>query len=113
TAEEFDRDKQVLASITGTLKADIGVRIDTAGERIYVVDELGRQIDGGQLLAVMTDLILRGRSGGSIAVPVTVPSVVETVANKQKGHITRTKVMPQALTTAAASDGTVLVGDGH
>jgi mannose-1-phosphate guanylyltransferase/phosphomannomutase len=113
TAEEFDRDKQVLASVTGTLKADVGVRIDTAGERIYVVDELGRQIDGGQLLAVMTDLILRGGSGGAIAVPVTVPSVVETVATKQKGHITRTKVMPQALTTAAASDGTVLVGDGN
>ncbi len=30
TAEEFDRDMQVLASITGTLKADLGVRIDTA-----------------------------------------------------------------------------------
>ncbi|HEX6121592.1 MAG TPA: mannose-1-phosphate guanyltransferase [Ktedonobacterales bacterium] len=113
TAEEFDRDKQVLASVTGTLKADMGVRIDTAGERIYVVDELGRQIDGGHLMGVMTDLILRGQSGGSVVVPVTVPSVVEAIAGKQQGHITRTKVMPQALTTAAASDGTVLVGDGN
>ena len=30
TADEFERDMQVLASITGTLKADLGVRIDTA-----------------------------------------------------------------------------------
>ncbi len=113
TAEEFDRDKEILASITGTLQADLGVRIDTAGERIYVVDNRGRQLDGGQLLAVMTDLILRERSGGTVAAPVTVPSVVETVAAREKGHVVRTKVMPQALTSAAVSDGTVLVGDGN
>ncbi|MBF6590570.1 MAG: nucleotidyl transferase, partial [Ktedonobacterales bacterium] len=113
TAEEFDRDKEMLAAITGTLKADLGVRIDTAGERIYAVDDLGRQLDGGQLMAVMTELMLRARQGGSIAVPVTVPSVVETVAAKLKGRIVRTKVMPQALTSAAAADGTVLVGDGN
>ena len=86
TAEEFDRDMQVLASITGTLKADLGVRIDTAGERIYVVDDRGQTLDGGKLLAAMTDLMLRGRAGGTVAVPVTAPSVVETVAEKHKGR---------------------------
>jgi mannose-1-phosphate guanylyltransferase/phosphomannomutase len=113
TAEEFDRDKEILASITGTLKADLGVRIDTAGERIYVVDDRGRQLDGGQLLAVFSDLILHASGGGTIAAPVTAPSVVETVASRQKGRILRTKVMSQALTSAAATDGTVLVGDGN
>src|SRR5579859_7138057 len=33
TGEEFERDIRVLASITGTLRADLGVRIDTGGER--------------------------------------------------------------------------------
>jgi mannose-1-phosphate guanylyltransferase / phosphomannomutase len=112
TAEEFDRDMQVLASITATLKADLGVRIDTGGERIYVVDDHGQLLDGGKLLAAMTELTLRGRTHGLVAVPVTAPSVVETVAKKLGGEVVYTKVMPHALTSAATSPGMVLVGDG-
>ncbi|HLJ81459.1 MAG TPA: nucleotidyl transferase, partial [Ktedonobacterales bacterium] len=112
TADQFDRDMQVLASITGTLKADLGVRIDTGGEKIFVVDEHGQQVDGGKLLAAMTELVLRGRGSGTVAVPVTAPSVVEKVAERQKGKVVYTKVMPQALATAATSPGMVLVGDG-
>ncbi len=111
SAEEFDRDMQVLASITGTLKADLGIRIDTGGERIYVVDDRGQLLDGGKLLAAMADLILRDH-GGTLAVPVTAPSVVETVAEKRKGKVVYTKVMPHALTSAASAPGMVLVGDG-
>jgi mannose-1-phosphate guanylyltransferase / phosphomannomutase len=113
TAEEFERDMQVLASITGTLKADLGVRIDTAGERIYVVDERGQQLDGGRLLAAMAELMLRQHNGADVAAPVTVPSVVETVAARQGGKVIYTKVMPQALTNAATKDNVVLVGDGN
>ncbi len=112
TVEEFDRDMQVLASITATLKADLGVRIDTGGERIYVVDDRGQLLDGGKLLAAMTELTLRGRKGGLVAAPVTAPSVVETVAKRHGGEVIYTKVMPYALTSAATSPGMVLVGDG-
>jgi mannose-1-phosphate guanylyltransferase/phosphomannomutase len=112
TAEEFDRDMQVLGSITGTLKADLGVRIDTGGEKIFIVDERGQLTDGGKLLAAMADLTLRGRGGGTVAVPVTAPSVVEKVAERHRSKVTYTKVMPHALTTAATTPGMVLVGDG-
>jgi mannose-1-phosphate guanylyltransferase/phosphomannomutase len=103
---------QVLSSITATLKADLGVRIDPGGEKMYVVDDRGQLLDGGKLLAAMTDLMLRGREGGTVAVPVTVPSVVETVAERHHGKVVYTKVMPFALTSAAAAPGMVLVGDG-
>ena len=112
TAEEFDRDMHILGSITGTLKADLGVRIDTGGEKIYVVDDRGQLLDGGKLLAAMTDLTLRSGSNGAIAVPVTVPSVVEVVAQRLKGSVIYTKVLPTALTNAASAPGVVLVGDG-
>jgi mannose-1-phosphate guanylyltransferase / phosphomannomutase len=112
TAEQFDRDMQVLSSITGTLKADLGVRIDTGGEKIFVVDDRGQLLDGGKLLAAMTELVLRGRGSGNVAVPVTAPSVVETVAARQHGKVVYTRVLPHALTTAATTAGMVLVGDG-
>ena len=112
TAEQFDRDMQVLSSITGTLKADLGVRIDTGGEKIFVVDEQGQLVDNGRLLAAMTELMLRERGGGRIAVPVTAPSVVEKVAKRHKGSVVRTSVLAHALTTAATTADTVMVGDG-
>src|SRR5215831_10575464 len=112
SADDFERDMQILASITGTLKADLGVRIDTGGERIYVVDDHGERLDGGKLLAAITELTLRRCAGGTIAAPVTAPSVVETVTERHHGKIVYTKVMPHALTSAATSAGMVLVGDG-
>ncbi|HEX9070121.1 MAG TPA: sugar phosphate nucleotidyltransferase, partial [Ktedonobacterales bacterium] len=57
SAEDFGRDMQVLASITANLKAQLGVRIDTAAERIFVVDDRGQILEGGTLLAAMTDLV--------------------------------------------------------
>lgn len=113
TAEEFDRDMHVLASITGTLRADLGVRIDTSGERIYMVDDQGDSLEGGRLLAAITELVLRRREGGTICVPVTAPSVVGTVAERHKGQVSYTKVMPQALTNASSKDGVVMAGDGN
>ena len=105
TGEEFDRDIQVLGLHHGHAQADLGVRIDTAGERIYVVDDRGRPARWrSSLLAAMTELMLRqrarrrgrgaghraqrGRDGGRAA---------------QKGKIVYTKVMPQALTSAAVA----------
>jgi mannose-1-phosphate guanylyltransferase/phosphomannomutase len=111
TGEEFGRDIQVLGQITGALKADLGVRIDTGGERIYVVDENGNLLDGGKLLAAMTDLVLRKRPGGVVATPVTAPSIVDKIAKRLKGTIVHTKVMPQALTNAALAPGVVMVGN--
>jgi mannose-1-phosphate guanylyltransferase/phosphomannomutase len=112
TGEEFDRDMQVLASITGTLKANLGVRIDTAAERLFVVDDRGHILEGGKLLAAMADLVLRSHKDGTVAVPVTVPSVVETVAEQARGKVLYTKSWPQALTSAANNDDVVMVGDG-
>jgi len=60
----------------------------------------------------MTDLTLRSGSMGAVAVPVTVPTVVEVVAQRLKGSVIYTKVLPTALTNAASAPGVVLVGDG-
>jgi mannose-1-phosphate guanylyltransferase/phosphomannomutase len=112
TLEEFEQEMQMLASITATLKADLGVRIDTAGEKIFVVDDHGRQLDGGKLLAAMTELTLRGTKGALVAAPVNAPSVVEELAHLAGGKVVQTKVLPGALMLAATQPSVRLVGDG-
>lgn len=112
TVDEFERDKARLADITRTLKADLGARIDTGGEKLFVCDEQGRSLDNNALLAVMTDLMLRANPGTTVVVPVTATSAVEAMAALHKGHVRRVSVMQQMLASAAGrGDGVVMVGD--
>ena len=110
--EEVEKDIQRLATITRALNADLGIRIDPGGERIWVVDDKGRALDGMKMLVVMTSLFLRKYHNATVAAPVTAPNALQQVARRYEGYIQHTRVLPYALMTAAGRDGVVLVGDG-
>ncbi len=113
TIDEIEKDMQRLATITASLNNDLGIRIDSGGERISVVDDRGRLLDGMKMLAVMTSLLLRQHPGATVAAPVTAPTALQHIATRYEGHIQHTKVMPYAMMTAASREGVVLVGDGR
>ncbi len=113
SADELGKDMQRLATISSALNADIGIRIDPSGERIAVVDDRGRILDGMRLLAVMASLFLRHHRNGTVAAPVTAPSALQHIANRYDGFIQHTKVLAHALMAAAGREGVVLVGDGR
>ncbi|GAC1463514.1 MAG: mannose-1-phosphate guanyltransferase [Ktedonobacteraceae bacterium] len=112
TADELNKDMQRLATISSALNTDMGIRIDPSGERISVVDDRGRILDGMKLLAVMTSLFLRRHRNGTVAAPVTAPSALQAIAESHDGYIQQTKLLANALMTAAGREGVVLVGDG-
>jgi mannose-1-phosphate guanylyltransferase/phosphomannomutase len=113
SVDEQNKDMQRLATISSTLSTDMGIRIDPSGERIFIVDDRGRVLDGVKMLAVMTSLFLRQSRGGTVAAPVTAPSALQHIAKRYDGYIQHTKVLPHALMTAAGREGVVLVGDGR
>ncbi len=113
TLDELGKDMQRLATISSALNADIGIRIDPSGERISVVDDRGRILDGMKMLAVMTNLFLRSHRNGTVAAPVNAPSALQHIAKRYEGFIQHTKVLSYALMTAAGREGVVLVGDGR
>jgi mannose-1-phosphate guanylyltransferase/phosphomannomutase len=112
TLDQLDRDMQRLATITSTLNNDMGIRVDPGGERISVVDDRGRVLDGMKLLCCMASLFLRRYKGGTVAAPVTAPTALQHIADRYEGTILQTKVLPHAMMTAAGREGVVLVGDG-
>jgi len=112
TPEELEKDIQRLATISATLGNDFGVRIDPGGERIWLVDDRGRVLDGMKMLAVMTSLLLRKHPNGTVAAPVSAPSALQHIAKRYDGNILQTKVLAHAMMTAANREGVVLVGDG-
>ena len=52
TAEEFQRSLHQLSNIVRTLGADLGVLLDTGGEKIFLVDEKGEILEGDLALAL-------------------------------------------------------------
>jgi mannose-1-phosphate guanylyltransferase/phosphomannomutase len=112
TPEQFEAGMQQLAAIVPVLGADLGVRLDPGGEKMFVVDDRGRHVPSLQMLAAFTDLALRAQPGGTVAVPVDAPRAFEAIAGRYGGTIVRTKANLSALMhTGARHRDYLLLGD--
>jgi mannose-1-phosphate guanylyltransferase/phosphomannomutase len=111
--DDLNKNMRRLATVSSALNTDMGIRIDPGGERISLVDDRGRILDGMRMLAVMASLFLRQYRGGTVAAPVTAPTALQHIAKRYDGYVQHTKVLPHALMTAAGREGVVLVGDGQ
>ena len=110
--QEFQDSLRQLARISGALNTALGVRLDVGGERIFVVDDGGNIVPGTSLCLALALMALRAKGGGTIAVPVSMPSAFETIAREHGGQVLRTKVNPQSLMEAANQPGVIMAGDG-
>ncbi|HEX6290812.1 MAG TPA: mannose-1-phosphate guanyltransferase [Herpetosiphonaceae bacterium] len=112
TPPEFNVGMQQLAAIVPVLNAELGVRLDPGGEKIFVVDDRGRQLSDLQTLAALTDLSMRCCGGGTVAVPVNMPRAFEQIAQRHGGTIVRTRSNLAALMqTGAEHRDYLLLGD--
>jgi mannose-1-phosphate guanylyltransferase/phosphomannomutase len=96
--------------------ADLGAVFDRAGERLFVVDELGDEIPSDQLLLLYLRLIGERGRGGKVAFPVIVTSQVDRLAESAGLEVVRTAASLPELTKAAAGEGVVFggaVGGGY
>jgi len=111
TAEEFQRSLQQLSNIVRTLGADLGVLLDTGGEKVFLVDEKGEILAGDLALALVALLVMRTHPAGRIVVPMTAPRSVEKLAEEHGFQVTRSRGTPRALTEAALAPDVALVGE--
>lgn len=112
TPTEFNAGMDQLASIVPVLHAEIGVRLDPGGEKMFIVDDRGRRLSDLQTLAALTEMLMGCYNGGTIAVPVSAPRAFEEIARRHGGRIVRTRANLAALMqTAAANRHFLLLGD--
>jgi mannose-1-phosphate guanylyltransferase/phosphomannomutase len=110
--EEFEKALRELQIITGALGADLGVRLDVGGEKLFLVDQYGHAVPPVAASAAMADLALRAGQGGTIVVPVHMPNLFEKIAAQHGGRVVRCKVDPHDLTEVAGRRGVVMAADG-
>jgi len=112
TSQQFEAGMERLARITPVLDAHMGVRIDSSGEKLFLVDDNGHRLPGTQALAAIAALAMSVNNGGTVAVPVTAPRAFEQIAERYGGKIVRTRTTLAALMqTAACNRDMLLLGD--
>ncbi len=110
--DQFDNNLRRTAKIVGALGANLGVKLDVGGEKIFVVDENGQILDNMVTALLLTELALLANPGKTIAVPITVSNAFETVAQWHGGRILRTKTDLQSLMLAGTNPNVLMALDG-
>jgi mannose-1-phosphate guanylyltransferase/phosphomannomutase len=90
--------------------ADLGAVFDRAAERLFLIDEHGREIAVEQTLLLFLRLIGSNGRRGKLALPITVTSEVDRIAKGTGLEVVRTPASLAELTQYAAQDGVVFAG---
>jgi mannose-1-phosphate guanylyltransferase/phosphomannomutase len=109
---EFLANQERVAKIVCALDADVGIQFDVGGEKIFLVDELGHQLDTVTTAALMTELALAANPGRAVAALVTLPNALDTIAGWHNSQIVRISNSMQQAMLAAHETNLLLAVDG-
>jgi mannose-1-phosphate guanylyltransferase/phosphomannomutase len=100
-----------LSNIVTSLGADIGFLIDAGAEKVSIIDEKGRYIDGDRLLVLITSILTQINHLEKIAVPVTASSQIEKMAEPHGIQVLRTANDHRSLVDSHFLQGVKFAGD--
>jgi len=107
----------VTAQMVREYGADIGVTLDGDGDRLIVVDETGRVLDGDQIMAICAkDMLDKGQlANNTLAATVMSNMALDVFMREQGGRLLRTPVGDRYVVESMRKNGTVFGGEqsGH
>ncbi len=109
--EEFEKALSNLSETVRIFQADFGVLIDSAGEKIYLIDDQGRRVSPDVLLLLFIKLVASmEKRKGKIAVPVSVSHLAEEIASAYGRKVLRVKMSPADWMRMATRPDVIFVG---
>jgi len=113
TTKQFDRAVRQLSQYVEGLDAGVGAIISASGETLFLLDEKGRWIDGGNMLQVLARLTFETNPGCTVAAPASASGNLEKLAAQYGGKVLRTPINPSAILDTAATSGAYMAGNGE
>lgn len=108
---------EVLAAKVREHRADIGLALDGDADRLIVVDEYGRVLDGDQIMAVCADEMMArdALAGNTLVATVMSNMALEVFMQDRGGHLLRTRVGDRYVVEEMRKGGYLLGGEqsGH
>lgn len=99
-----------VSSIVKSLKADLGFIVNTAAEKLAVIDERGDPLDDQLTLLIVTDLFLKLNKVKTIAVPVNASMGVDKIAERYSVEVVRVPSSHLAMMEVSRSGKAGFVG---
>lgn len=91
-----------LKDIVTAVGAVAGFRLAGPGDTVRIVDETGVILSGDESLSLMTEIMLR-LGTTKIGVPVSSSGLIDVIAGKRGGRVTRLRTEPRALMEAVGT----------
>lgn len=111
SSEELEMHMGQLARTVTAFGADLGVLIDSASERLFLVDEQGVRVASNRALLLFLDLVARlDQHKGALAVPVSFSSKADEIARRAGRKVRWTKVSRAAIMAMALHHDVIFVG---
>jgi mannose-1-phosphate guanylyltransferase / phosphomannomutase len=110
-AAERDSHVSEAAQAVVDFRADFGIVLDTAGERVTLITRAGRVLDGMTSLHTLVALYAAANPGATLAVPTHASRVVERIAGRTGCTVVRCGRSTRAMSLAGLTDGVGMVGD--
>ncbi len=110
--DDFQAHLVQMAAIVKAVDADLGVILDVAGEKIFLVDEQGTILDDLQTASVVMELSLYRHPDRSVALPFRLSSAFQVIADWHNSRLIHTKNDLHSLMLAAAGENVLLALDG-
>ncbi len=114
TEKEFKKSLKDLSSIVKSIGADIGIFIDNGGEKIYICDENGDNIDGNTALSLMCLLVMKTEKMDKIiSVPINSSCNILKMAKDNNFEVILAKNSSNALMEKSADSKVYFAGDNE
>jgi mannose-1-phosphate guanylyltransferase/phosphomannomutase len=108
---EFEDSMRQLSHIVTSLQYDMGCLIDAGGERMFLVNEKGDEVDSDRLLTIVADMFMETHPDTEvIAVPITCSGEIDLVAAKHGVRVIKTRTSHLAMMEAAADKRIKFIG---
>jgi mannose-1-phosphate guanylyltransferase / phosphomannomutase len=108
--DQFRAALEEAALIARTIRANVGMHLNPSGERVRLIDDIGRILDVHQTLGVLVVLTLQHRKG-TVVTPATAPHWITRVIEENGGTHVSAKGDPAALIRSALQVDAVLAAD--
>ena len=110
--DQFNTHMRRMAKIMSVLDADVGIKLDVGGEKVFLVDDKGRVLDNTTTSLLLTELTFYANPDRALAIPITLPKAFDTIAAWHGTRVIRTKNDLHHLVSTSTQPGVLLALDG-
>lgn len=110
--DQFQSHLHRMAKIMTALDADLGVKLDVGGEKIFIVDEQGTILDNMTASLLVTELVFYANPDRALVLPIALPNAFQTIADWHGVRVIRTKNSLHDLMLASTDPDVLLALDG-